>query len=59
MWTLIVMLHAVSPNVPDSKGSIQLPTIGYENCLVIRDKVRKDWSDDRYRVSASCVMIKR
>lgn len=58
MWTLVIMLHAISPNVPPSKGSISLRTTGYENCLEIRDKVKRDWSDDRYRVSANCIMIK-
>ncbi len=58
MWTLIVMLHAVSPNVPASKGSIRFPTVSYEECLAIRDKVKSDWSDNRYRVTASCIMTK-
>ena len=58
MWTLVIMLHAVSPNVPASKGSIRLPTIDYENCLVIRDKVKSDWSDSRYRVTANCILTR-
>ena len=58
MWTLIVMLHAVSPNVPPSKGSIVLPTTGYEECLKTRDTVIKNWASDRYRVSANCILMK-
>lgn len=59
MWTLIVMLHAVSPNIPPSKGSIVLPTPGYEECLKTRDAVIRGWASDRYRVSANCIMLKQ
>ena len=59
MWTLIVMLHAVSPNVPSSKGSIVLPTTGYEECLKTRDAVIRGWESDRYRVSANCIHLKK
>jgi hypothetical protein len=59
MWTLIVMLHAVSPNVPPSKGSIVLPTTGYEECLKTRDSVIRGWTSDRYRVSANCIPMKQ
>jgi hypothetical protein len=58
MWTLIVMLHSVSPNVPPSKGSIQLPTEGHEKCLQIKDSIVRQWSSDRYRVTANCIMMK-
>jgi hypothetical protein len=59
MWTLIVMLHAVSPNIPPSRGSIQLVTQGLEECKQVRDSVIRGWESDRYRVTANCIMIKR
>lgn len=59
MWTLIVMLHAVSPNVPPSKGSILLYTQGYEECIQSRDTIIRAWTSDRYRVTANCVWMKK
>jgi hypothetical protein len=59
MWTLIVMLHTVSPNVPPAKGSIVLPTAGYEECLKTREVVIRGWGSDRYRVSANCIILKQ
>jgi len=53
------MLHAVSPNVPPAKGSIVLPTAGYEECLKTREVVIRGWWSDRYRVSANCIMLKQ
>lgn len=58
MWTLLIMLHAVSPNVPPSKGSISFPTQNYEECQKARDHVIKAWASDRYRVTANCISIK-
>ena len=58
MWTLIVMLHAVSPEIPPSKGSIILPTKGYEECLQTRDSVIKGWGSNMYRVTANCIRMK-
>jgi len=49
------MLHAVSPNVPPSKGSISLPTQNLEECQQIRDYVKKAWESDMYRVTANCI----
>jgi hypothetical protein len=57
MWTIIIMLHAVSPNVPPTKGSISLATQGHKECLAVRDTVIKNWSSDRYRISANCVLL--
>ena len=51
------MLHAVSPNVPSAKGSISLYTQGHEECMKVRDTVIKNWSSDRYRVSANCILL--
>ncbi len=59
MWTLVVMLHAVSPNVPPSKGSIQLVTQGLDECKQVRDSVIKAWESDKYRVTANCIWMKR
>jgi hypothetical protein len=59
MWTLIVMLHAVSPNIPPSRGSIQLVTQGLEECKQVRDSVIRAWESDRYRVTANCIRIKQ
>jgi hypothetical protein len=59
MWTLIIMLHAVSPNVPPAKGSILLSTTGHEECLKARDAVIRGWQSDRYRVSANCLLLKQ
>jgi hypothetical protein len=58
MWTLVVMLHAVSPNIPASKGSIMLPTKGYEECLQARESVIRGWGSDRYRVTANCILMR-
>lgn len=58
MWTLIIMLHAVSINVPPSRGSISFPTQNLEECQKTRDYVKKTWESDRYRVSANCLYIK-
>lgn len=58
MWALIVMLHAVSPNVPPSKGSIRLSTEGHESCIQIRDNIIRQWSSDKYRVTANCIWMK-
>jgi hypothetical protein len=55
MWTLVIMLHAISPNVPPSKGSITLPTQSIEECQQVRDYVKKAWESDKYRVTANCV----
>lgn len=55
MWTLVIMLHAISPNVPPSKGSITLPTQNIEECQQVRDYVKKAWESDKYRVTANCV----
>ena len=55
MWTLVIMLHAISPNVPPSKGSIILPTQSIEECQQVRDYVKKAWESDKYRVTANCV----
>lgn len=55
MWTLVIMLHAISPNVPPSKGSISLPTQNLEECQQIRDYVKKAWESDMYRVTANCI----
>jgi hypothetical protein len=52
------MLHAVSINVPPSRGSISFPTQNLEECQKTRDYVKKAWESDRYRVSANCVHIK-
>jgi hypothetical protein len=49
------MLHAISPNVPPSKGSIILPTQSIEECQQVRDYVKKAWESDKYRVTANCV----
>jgi len=57
-WTLIIMLHSATTAL-STKGSIAMPTKDYEECVVIREQIKKDWSDTRYRVSASCVNIKR
>jgi hypothetical protein len=59
MWTIVIMLHAVSPNLPQSKGSIVFPTTGYEECLKTRDAVIRGWASDRYRVSANCILMKQ
>jgi hypothetical protein len=59
MWTLIIMLHAVSPNVPPSRGSISFPTQSLEECQKTRDYVRRAWESDRYRVSANCIYINK
>ena len=59
MWTLIIMLHAVSPNVPPSRGSISFPTTSLEECQRTRDYVKRAWESDRYRVSANCIYIKQ
>ena len=58
MWTLIIMLHAVSANIPPSRGSISFPTQNLEECQKIRDYVKKAWESDRYRVSANCIHVK-
>jgi hypothetical protein len=52
------MLHAVSPNVPPSKGSISFPTQNIEECQKARDHVIKAWASDRYRVTANCIPYK-
>jgi hypothetical protein len=57
MWTVIIMLHAVSLDVPPAKGSISLVTQGYGECQKVRDTVIKNWSSDRYRVSANCILL--
>jgi hypothetical protein len=49
------MLHAVSPNVPPSKGSISFATQNFEECQKVRDQVIKSWASDRYRVTANCI----
>jgi hypothetical protein len=58
MWTLVIMLHAVSPNVPPSRGSISLPTTSIEECQQARDYVIRAWASDRYRVTANCIPTK-
>ena len=58
MWTLVIMLHAVSPNIPPSKGSISFPTQNIEECQKVRDYVIKAWASDRYRVTANCIPTK-
>jgi hypothetical protein len=58
MWTLIVMLHAVSPNIPPSKGSITLHTQGYDQCRQMKESVMRGWSSDSYRVTANCIRMK-
>lgn len=55
MWTLVIMLHVVSPNVSPAKGSISLPTQSIEECYQVRDYVKKAWESDKYRVTANCV----
>ena len=57
MWTLILLLHAISPNVLPAKGSISLVTQGHEECQKIRDTLLKTWVSDRYRVSANCIIL--
>jgi hypothetical protein len=57
MWTIIIMLHAASPNVPPTKGSISLVTQGHEECMKVRDTVIKNWRSDQYRVSANCILL--
>jgi hypothetical protein len=59
MWTLVVMLHAVSPNVPSARGSISFVTQGYEECRQARDTIVRAWESDRYRVTANCIRISR
>lgn len=59
MWTLIIMLHAVNPNVPSSKGSISFPTPNYQECQKISDTIKASWTSDKYRVSANCIHIKQ
>jgi len=59
MWTLIVMLHAVSLNIPPSKGSIQLVTQGLEECKQVRDSVIRGWESDKYRVTANCIYVRK
>jgi hypothetical protein len=58
MWTLVIMLHAVSLNVPPSKGSISFPTQNIEECQRARDYVIRAWASDRYRVTANCIPAK-
>ena len=58
MWTLIVMLHAVSPNVPPSKGSILLHTQGHDECIQARSAIIRAWESDKYRVTANCIRMK-
>jgi hypothetical protein len=53
------MLHAVSPNVPPTKGSILLYTQGYEECKQIRETIVRTWSSDKYRVTANCISVKQ
>lgn len=53
------MLHAVTPNVPASRGSISFPNVSLEECQKTRDYVRRAWESDRYRVSANCIYIKQ
>jgi hypothetical protein len=55
MWTLVIMLHAVSPNVPPSKGSINFNTQSLEECRQVRDQIKKVWESDKYRVTANCI----
>lgn len=52
------MLHAITPNVPPSKGSISFPTQNFEECQKVRDTVIKTWASNSYRVSANCIHIK-
>ena len=59
MWTLIVMLHAVNPNVPPAKGSIMLYTQGHDECKQIRETIVRTWSSDKYRVTANCISVKQ
>jgi hypothetical protein len=59
MWTIVIMLHAVSMNVPPSKGSISLATQNYEECQKVRDTVIHNWRSDQYRVSANCILINK
>jgi hypothetical protein len=58
MWTLVIMLHAVSLNVPPSRGSISFPTQNFEECQKARDYVVRAWASDRYRVTANCIPTK-
>jgi hypothetical protein len=58
MWTLVVMLHAVSLNVPPANGSIIFKTQSQVDCLQIRDSIVRGWASDRYRVTANCILIK-
>jgi len=59
MWTLVIMLHAVSANLPPSKGSISFTTQGYEECRKVRDTIIRSWQSDQYRVSANCILINK
>ena len=59
MWTLIVMLHSIAPNLPSPRGSISFPTPSHEECQKIRDAIRTSWASDKYRVSANCIHIKQ
>lgn len=56
MWTLVIMLHAVSSNVPPSKGSINFHTQNLEECQKVRDYVKRVWESDKYRVTANCII---
>ena len=58
MWTLVIMLHAVSQNVPLARGSISFTTQNIEECQKVRDQVIKAWASDRYRVTANCIPYK-
>lgn len=60
MWILLISMYMNTSILGQvqSKGVIQAPQAGYEECLRQRDQVQRTWHMDSYRISARCVYIK-
>lgn len=58
MWTLIITIFAINATpMNNSKGSIQVPSTGYEQCQQAREKIVNSWKVEGFRLSASCVRL--
>lgn len=59
MWVLLISLYLEQGlGQTQSKGVIQAPQTSYEQCMKERDRVRRDWHMEEYRVSARCIYVK-